>query len=524
MEEKVDEIQYKIETFKKTYNSNHLRGLDDSKIQEVKNSTDNSVLKKLIDNLAIDPLSYTPYYVQGPFFCYRYTMKSPLALEGEGDLKSFYLFGEQHQDHTGHCKYPGESLPITEYIKKLSQFSPSFFDLFLETSFIGKNSEGKYLESVTSFTKIYETLDQHDSNEDFLTRYKANERLIVEEGKKRDSSITLIKNNFLNCLQPETRDDPDCKLMRIHNLDIRSPFGITEITDSFYFDVLNKIIAWSHILNENKFQGFRIIFKVLNWTRAFYILIKLLNGNELSFDRYMEILKTDRLFCKQLYKRTYLKDMLIEFARVKFNDCVNQANSKLGKFKSSLPTLFVKIIKNCNSPADSATESKVANEDDVETECQSKIIDESYVLEQSRRRKEFGKKDFFPRFENFNINEMFILSEFLEQLAVLQTDIYCLSRIFKKYIPKEGTNPEMPDESRNIIVYAGAEHTRNYIEFLNMYAEREPRCNLVKTFDFESISKKGCVRIYDTPEDEQSKIQLQKFNEKYNKASKYVPF
>lgn len=127
MEDKVDEIQYKIETFKKTYNSNHLRGLDDSKIQEVKNSTDNSVLKKLIDNLAIDPLSYTPYYVQGPFFCYRYTMKSPLALEGEGDLKSFYLFGEQHQDHTGHCKYPGESLPITEYIKKIISVFTFFF-------------------------------------------------------------------------------------------------------------------------------------------------------------------------------------------------------------------------------------------------------------------------------------------------------------------------------------------------------------------------------------------------------------
>lgn len=59
----MEEKDNKIETFKKTYNANHLRGLDDSKIQEFKNSTDNSVYKKLIDNFYIDPLSYTPKYV-----------------------------------------------------------------------------------------------------------------------------------------------------------------------------------------------------------------------------------------------------------------------------------------------------------------------------------------------------------------------------------------------------------------------------------------------------------------------------
>lgn len=69
----------------------------------------------MIDNLYIDPFSYTPRYVQGPYFCFRCIMKSPLALdsENEGDLKAFYFFGEIHEDHNRHCsKITSNFLPL----------------------------------------------------------------------------------------------------------------------------------------------------------------------------------------------------------------------------------------------------------------------------------------------------------------------------------------------------------------------------------------------------------------------------
>jgi hypothetical protein len=61
------------------------------------------------------------------------------------------------------------------------------------------------------------------------------------------------------------------------------------------------------------------------------------------------------------------------------------------------------------------------------------------------------------------------------------------------------TNPEMPDESRNIIIFTGSAHIENYVDFLNMYQYTDPRINLVKSFYNENPAKKGCVKIYDEP-------------------------
>lgn len=495
MEEKDD----KIETFKKTYNANHLRGLDDSEIQEFKNSTDNSVYKKLIDNFYIDPLSYTPKYVQGPYFCFRCTMKSPLALDREDDLKTFYFFGEVHEDHNRHCL--NMFLPFTEYIQKLSQFSPSFFDLYLETEFINKNSEGKYLKSNTIFYKIIKTI-RGPKIQNFLKSYKRNDLLNLGKEPLMDSDIVLVQNSFLNCVQPETRDSTECKLMRIHNIDIRAPSGLTEITDSFYLNVLTTIFGISdlnEILREEKNAGFQVILKLLNWTYSFYILIKMLDSdNKLSFDNWMEILKTDRLFCKELYKRTYMKDMIIEFARVKFNELIEKSNFVLNyhRINSKIEDVFVKLISGCDNINIAVDESETKNDSENEFDCQSKIIEQNYVLKESKKRNNFGQKVPLKKLcEDSDIKEIFVIQDFLKNLDVLKTDIYCLSRIFKKYNPKEGTNPEMPDESRNLIVYTGKNHTDNYIQFLQMYSEREPRCNLVETFYKENQRKRGCVQI-----------------------------
>ena len=507
------EIQSKIETFKKTYNANHLRGLDDSKIQEVKNSTDNSVLKKLIDNLSINPLSYTPQYVQGPYFCFRCTMRSPLALENEGDLKTFYFFGENHEDHSGHCsRITRNYLPFTEYIQKLSEFSPSFFDLYLETEFINKNIEGKYLKSNNAYDKIIKAMTGPKSK-NFLKSYQLNELSDMQYGdqNKLPSGISLLQNSFLRCVQPETRTDSDCKLMRIHNIDIRSPFGLTEITDSFYFSVLCTIFGISDledIFKRDKFSGFRILFTLLNKTYSFYIIMKLMDdNNKLSFDKYMEILKTDRVFCKELYKRTYMKDMIIEFARFKFNQLIEKCNFILKDIgiHSSMDDVFVKLISGCDNiiensdsdETDSGSDSDETKNDVSEDDCQSKIIDENYILEQSKNRNNFGVKVPLAELsEDMDIREIFVVQFFLRLVNVLRTDIYCLSRMFKKYNPKEGTNPEMPDESRNLIIYTGKVHSNNYIEFLKMYSEKEPRCNLVKTFYDENSLEQGCVKIY----------------------------
>jgi hypothetical protein len=472
---------------------------------------------QLIDNfLEHQPFSYTPQYVQGPYICYRYTMKSPLN-QDESDLKTFYLFGEYHRDHTSDCiqsNIRNRFSPFTEYIKNLSKFSPSFFDLYLETGFIRKNKEGKYfIDNYDRTTKIWETLNEYDPTKDFLDTYDKHERNIIQDINIHTSSSTstsLIRT-FLNCLQPEKRDDPICKLMRIHNIDLRQPYGLTEMTDSFYFKVLSIILDqgerdfgsvlirtnYNKIVCERYFNTtlLPLLINKLNWTSSFYILIKLLDVDEISFDRYMEILKTERVFCKQLYKRTYMKDMIIEFAREKFQQFIRENDLELAKIRSSVHNIFLKLITSCDMVQNDESENQPENKVEEGEECKSKIIDKNYVLKQSQERNDFADK----QIHYFVFEEIISLFNLHTRILGLQIDIYCLSRIFKKYIPKEGTNPEMPDESRNVIIYTGSAHIANYVEFLNMYSRKNPECNLQQTFYNINPFEKGCVKIYNEP-------------------------
>ena len=97
MEEKND-----IDLFKETYNATYLQGLPEDKIQEVKQSV-NPTLQKLIDNLSIIKTYNTVQYIEGPVEFYKLKLVT--------GSKSFYIFGEYHNDPTGHC-LPFDSIPF----------------------------------------------------------------------------------------------------------------------------------------------------------------------------------------------------------------------------------------------------------------------------------------------------------------------------------------------------------------------------------------------------------------------------
>ena len=111
----------KIEAFKETYDALYIEDLSDEKKEEIREKV-NPVLKQLIDHLQF-PKTYNVDIIEGPISFYKLKL----------NRKSFYLFGEKHKDTRGHC-LPMDSISFSEYIKRLSENSPSFFDLYIELS------------------------------------------------------------------------------------------------------------------------------------------------------------------------------------------------------------------------------------------------------------------------------------------------------------------------------------------------------------------------------------------------------
>jgi len=76
---------------------------------------------------------------------------------------------------------------------------------------------------------------------------------------------------------------------------------------------------------------------------------------------------------------------------------------------------------------------------------------------------------------------------FLLYPASIMMDGYVLSRVFKKFKQKGEINS--PQEPTNIIMYAGAAHTRHYIDFLRNH------------MDFKTIHtvKEGLPRMFTSP-------------------------
>jgi len=443
----MEENNNDIELFKETYNANYLQGFTQQEIQDVKHTV-NPVLQRLIDNLYIPKTYNAVQYIEGPIEFYK--------LKLETGSKSFYIFGEQHIDPTGHC-LPYDSIPFPEYIRRLAEETPSFFDLYIETPMV-RYTKPEQRETKDEELKHYDIIlgspaetiqasiegmliDRLKPFEYFFNRYKKS--YPVRKDKLVLKSMRMSEN-FLDCFQPSTRiSNRLCHLMRIHNVDARFSWLSENITDDYYITVASIILinVWNYY-RSNDIPLMIDLVKRLG-SRAVEIISSIFDfrTNQIDVDKIIDI----------FLRNTY----------------VNKELNKVEKnMKENIINFFKRKIRRESPP------SVVSN------------LSEFILCLQNQRP--------IRLIDNyFKMTGLFLLD-----IGAYTMDIYCLARIFKKYNVESTFQPV---ESKNVIIYAGSKHSRIYREFLMEIGAKE-------TFYYENPNNKNCVLVTNFTVAEQSQI------------------
>ena len=423
-----DKEQELIEVFQDTYNALYLENFSESKLNYIKLNS-NPVYSKLIENLMSKKRTYEEYeYIEGPISLTKFKLKA----EGK-PKKSFYIFGEYHIDTRGHCS-PMKSIEFQDYLKLLSIESPSFLDVYVETSMVKKKIKIKN-EASTLLNLIFSAMFKN-KRVGFNASYKR-ENKDSESYLNSDSHvISGIQNNFLNCIQPKLRHATECQLIRIHNIDIRNTWDLhKELPIDFGLVFIEEIIE----------VGLKYTADEIT-----HVMRRTTIGNNLIMDT-LNVLKTGN-FMDVLFMNKKLKHEIESELCYEKDNIQNFIQNKINKYQEM---------------------------------HRDKIIDICTKLINSLQNKTAPVLDLY----NFEY-----LREVCSYLGVLKVDVYCLSRIFKTYDIKKN-NPVgafQPTESKNIIIYAGDTHSQNYIQFMDYL--NESGYNIKKTYQYINYSN-SCVLL-----------------------------
>ena len=421
----IDNDDLRIDIFKKTYSSVYLEGIPEEKKQELK-QTLNPVLQRIMSNLE-SPKTYMTEFIEGPVSFYKYK----LDLEGK-NTKTFYLFGEYHRETTDHCAPYSKQISIDfmEYIRRLSFETPSFIDLYAELPMLRSSKpsdktnlkhydrSGKFTLSAVP-TVIKKMLN--DENIDFHTEFRI-ESSIDENLSMTSQILQSISNDFLTCIQPSTRggrrkkaqvpegeskEDINCQLMRIHNVDVRSSFLTEDMNNTFYLHVMTYILG---LPNENVDLNTKIsLLRRLGYP-LLKVLAKMACADKFDVNNFLKIATSNQNVKKEIGK-TYMARSIMMHMRILFQQIVDLFPGG----ESIIRNLIIKLL------------------------------DDSCLI-------------------NIDETQLYMLHLFSMRINILTMDIYCLCRIFKTYEVSEGSF--QPEENNHIIIYAGQLHIENYRSFL----------------------------------------------------------
>ena len=442
-----DELK-KVEVFNDTYNAMYLKDMSDEKIEKIK-STANPVQKQLINNLKKITNPDHPYnieFIEGPLGVRKFKL--------EDSKKTIYLFGEVHRNTIGHCKSP-KAVQFNDYLNILSRDSPAFFDVYVETPMLKETKNSVTSSSVMFQLVIYKMYKFQSMS--FLDAYR------TEQSPKMSPTTTgfmfrKIRQTFKRCLQPKIRlNATECKLLRFHNVDLRSSWDIekVKVTKNVLFkeDValhcLFGIFNTGVLEHKNEAQILNVVRRVNKDCPTILNCLQMLIANDNI--NIIDIFSTNKSFKKELdasYKKKEIERWLVKMA-----------NLIVGKVSVKS---FINIIKNLISSIKNNT-----------------------------------KFDFF--YLNAEIRSIFL------DLNALLLDAYCLSRVFKvhnlkKHVP---TGEFQPEQSHNIIIYAGDTHSNNMAQFFysiglnhtyNYYNPTDTSCVNMKTPNTHKYVDKNLIK------------------------------
>ena len=430
-----------IETFKSTYNARYLRDFEGVKIDKI-NSLKSQlrrekkmVLVRLIDNLINYHINSTspPYNIQnieGPYYLKKMRLIQVSKEQELPIIKTAYIFGERHTknevDIDGSCLEP--KIRFNEYLKLLSQKSPAFTDIYLENHF-SKDEHNLYSNITIIKMTITNIFDQFKSGTvpvNLFSEFKKAKRELIgtivkipKTSLKPSSSFMIhkIKKDFINCISPRY-NKLECEIIRVHSIDMRRL-----VTDRNRADIIP-----------------------IDYTSVFYFLTELFG-----------LIKDDSLFTNPLRKRTPTC-FLIKFFNDQFKNGTDKLTEKLFNIMENNPEGLIEAFR---------TNKKIEKEhslsyerDNIDIFFKQKIrLDSNKIISTGKILKKcLG--DTLP-----TLDEFFSLRSAFVNIGSMVMDYYGLLRIFKDYPPRVSKPLDHPLRSTNIIIYAGANHSKTYSAF-----------------------------------------------------------
>jgi hypothetical protein len=425
----------KVQLFQETYNAMYLKEFSVQKLNFIK-SRSNPVQNRLINNLSLIDFPSHPYnaeFIEGPIGIRKFK----LNIKGKPE-KTIHLFGEYHKKTTGQCK-SNTYIEFDEYIYRLSRETPAFIDVYVEFPMV----KSRIKNSIASRLIFMNIVGRMFTGHTFSDSYK-----YYQNAKKHDHTTYMfsrIHKKMKDCIQPETRMVPNCELIRLHNIDIRSTWDIDLDAKKIYTeDIALSLIRSIFQLGSQLFRTpdeilevlRRVNFECPSILNSLKILIK---DNDINL---LDIFYKNKSLKKQLessYKKTEIETWL---KKASYDTISNDLY-----FRVKNPNvIFIDAIKKLISSIEKNT---AFNEDDIK------------------------------RFD-------FI---FLK-LNSLLVDVYFLARIFKCHnLKKHKSQGEFqPVESNNIIVYAGDAHTERMSNFFKSIGFKDE-------FKYYNPLRESCVQM-----------------------------
>jgi hypothetical protein len=435
--------QRALQLFKTTYNAQYLNAIPDSfftnKIWlDNEYSTMNETQKKLFKNFLSVP-TYLQYdSIEGP--CLLTVAKT---VNARNEFKNFLLFSEYHNidvyttskiDTTGRCalEWPSTSNPIhiKDYLSQLAMQTSQFLDVFVEIPQFskGKQENKVWFDNENMFDDVFIQyfLHYYGKTEKFDAELiSILQNFVFEAPNESLSTIELtvaqIKDQFLNCLHPDTRStDPFCNLLRFHYIDIRRTIDLSDRTSfrfyvDFFIDFVQTSLFTDYTEYDSRLQALNASFTI----------------QDVCYDLVFVLLRA--------------------FGIGKFLTSQNFSDpvSVVTAFYDKMPDKIKASMKN--------------------SEMRERIF--QFVAtrpEVSRKIEELGqywanvKVSVGPDFEQ--VCKKLCLCLITLQSAIL--DCYCLCRVFRKFSHKD-PNTQQPELGSTFVIYAGGHHTQVYTEFLN---------------------------------------------------------
>lgn len=321
--------------------------------------------------------------------------------------KLIYIFGEKH-DKEYDCPEPipeKTTMLVENYIKQLYINGDMFCDVYDETGAFFKNQQ--------SYTYPY-----------------------TFESDRIDG----IRNHFTQCLLDANLDE-NCRKGRVHYFDIRLMTGM----DDDYGNISNftrKYMSLDGKKNQEYIDSLNVFFTDKQVLQMIQDVDSYSSPKELM--RYLKTEFDDNYLFKKELRNSFMKDKINSFI-----------DENIKKFNILFKTIIEDIHKLMDT-LENYTESDETKTYQTYNFDVLKVVD---VDGDNYRHLDFLRK-LLDRINNYLI-----------RVETLLADGYLLARVFKKFniddekVTKQRLTDE-PDEPRNIVIYAGDNHSIMYREFL----------------------------------------------------------